>query len=167
VRPASSSSAFAGRFLRVDVERWTDPDREREIVRHPSAAAIVALTAEQQVVLVRQLREAVRRPLLEIPAGIYDVEGEPPDRTARRELEEETGYRASALEPLGSIYTSPGFSDERIDLFLATGRPVGKPEEGIKVVEMNLDEAVREIEAGSIADAKSVAGLLLAARRLA
>jgi ADP-ribose pyrophosphatase len=163
--PAERETVFDGRLLRVEVQRWTGPEREREVVRHPGAAGIVALTEDNEVVLVRQLREAVGERLLEIPAGILDVEGEAPEATAIRELREETGYRASDLEPLGSIYTSPGFADERIELFLGHARPEGGPESGVEVVTVSFAEAVSLVIDGRLSDAKTVAALLLAALR--
>ncbi|HEX9892014.1 MAG TPA: NUDIX hydrolase [Actinomycetota bacterium] len=165
MEPARTERAFEGRFLRVDVEVWTDPERRREIVRHPGAAAVVARDPGGRVILVRQVREAVRQRLLEIPAGVFDVEGESPEDTARRELLEETGFRARTLERLGAIVTSPGFSDERIELYLADAEPAGRPEEGLEVVTLALDEALEAIDRGEITDAKTVAGLLMAARR--
>jgi ADP-ribose pyrophosphatase len=165
VGPAQTRTVFRGRFLRLDVERWTEPDREREVVRHPGAAAVLARTLQGRVVLIRQLREAARRVLLEIPAGVFDVDGEDPADTARRELHEEAGYRALDLRPLGRIHTSPGFTDERIELFLATAEPDGEPEQGIEVVEMPLEAALEAVRRGDVTDAKTVVALLLAARR--
>jgi 8-oxo-dGTP pyrophosphatase MutT (NUDIX family) len=95
VEPESSREVFRGKLIRVDVERW--PGGEREVVHHPGACAVVALTQRGEVVLVRQIREAVREALLEIPAGILDVEGEDPASCAARELLEETGFRAGEL----------------------------------------------------------------------
>ena len=141
------------------------------MVRHPGACAVVALTPDGEVLLVRQFRQAVRQPLLEIPAGILDVQGEDGPACAARELMEETGYRVARIEPLATIHTSPGFADERIEIFLAeTGREPSAPpgEDGIDTIRLPLAEAVAAAKDGRITDAKSIAGLLLAAgRRLA
>ncbi len=147
----------------MEILRW--PGKRRDVVRHPGAAAVLPMTARGSVVLVRQEREAVGEQLLEIPAGIYDVEGESPEDAARRELEEETGYRATRMEPLGRVHTSPGFTDEAIDLFAAEAEPAGRPERGIEVVEMPLEDAVRAVDRGEISDAKTALAILLAARR--
>jgi 8-oxo-dGTP pyrophosphatase MutT (NUDIX family) len=164
--PRSVREVFRGRLIRVEVESW--PAGEREVVRHPGACAVVALTAAGDVLLVRQMREAVRERLLEIPAGILDVPGEDGAACAARELVEETGYRASALEPLGRIYTTPGFTDERIELFMARAEPppgAPAPEHGVEVVRMPFPVAVRAAADGRIVDAKTVVALLLARDR--
>jgi ADP-ribose pyrophosphatase len=165
VEPAESRTAFQGRLIRVEVQRWEDPDREREVVRHPGAAAIVALTGDGEVILVRQLREAVGKRVLEVPAGVLDVRGEEPEAAAVRELHEETGYRAEGVEPLGAVYSSPGFSDERIELFLARADPEGDGEPGIEVVLVPFDEAADAVLNHRIVDAKTALGILLAASR--
>jgi 8-oxo-dGTP pyrophosphatase MutT (NUDIX family) len=149
----------------LDVERWTSPDREREVIHHPGSVAIVALTGDDHVVMVRQIREAVRDRILEIPAGIRDVEGEPPEETARRELREETGYRAEAVERIARIHTSPGFTDEIIDLYRARAEPEDDPEEGLEVITVPLSDAVAAVREGRITDAKTVVGVLVVAER--
>lgn len=159
MKPDTVREAFHGRLIRVEVESW--PAGEREVVRHPGACAVVAITSEGQVLLVRQIREAVRDTLLEIPAGILDVDGEDPASCAARELLEETGHRVTNLRPLGSMYTSPGFTDERIELFRAEAVPDGGAEDGIEVVRMPFEDALSAIHDGRIKDAKTVAGLLL------
>jgi ADP-ribose pyrophosphatase len=161
LEPESSREAFRGRLIRVEVDRW--PSGEREVVHHPGACAVVARTPRGTVLLVRQFREAVRRELLEIPAGIYDVDGEGGAECAARELLEETGHRTTHIEPLGSIYTSPGFADERIDLFSAEAAEErdGPPEDGVEMVELSFEEALAAVDDGRIQDAKSVCGLLL------
>jgi ADP-ribose pyrophosphatase len=166
VQPESIRTVFQGRLISLEVQQW--PAGEREVVHHPGACAVVALTPGREVLLVRQVREAVGEALLEIPAGILDVAGEDASDCAARELLEETGHRAVRIEPLATIYTSPGFTDERIHLFLAgvaDGVPEGGGEEDVEVIRMPLDEAIAEIEGGGIKDAKSVAGLLMAFNR--
>ena len=151
------------------VERW--PAGEREVVQHPGACALVALTGAGDVVLVRQFREAVRASLIEIPAGIMDAADADGAACAARELLEETGYHPTAdLEPLGAVLTSPGFSDERIELFVSRGVEPGPrrgEDEGIDVVLMPLVEAVKAVRHGRIVDAKTVAALLLVESRSA
>ena len=168
--PSSSDRVFTGALFSVDVERWTDPDRKREIVRHQGAVAVVALLEGDRVVLVRQYREAIRDVLLEVPAGVLDVPGEEPETAAIREIEEETSLRVRAIRPLHPIHTSPGFVDEAIHLFVADveGDPRPAEEEGIvEVVAVPIAEAVRMVHRGEIADAKSAVAIVLAERVLA
>jgi 8-oxo-dGTP pyrophosphatase MutT (NUDIX family) len=164
VKPESSREVFGGRLIRVVVERW--PGGEREVAHHPGACAIVGLTDGGEVLLVRQVREAVRGALLEIPAGILDVEGEDPASCAARELLEETGFRADDLRPLATIYTSPGFSDERIAICVGKAEEASTPsEEEVEVVRLPFAEALEAVGDGRIQDAKTVCGLLLAGHR--
>ncbi len=154
---------YRGHTIRVEVGTWEAG--EREVVRHPGAVAVVALVGGDRVVLVRQMREALDQRILEVPAGKRDVAGEPPEETARRELEEETGYRLTSIRPLGRIHSSPGFSDEEVLLYVGEverGRP-SDPEEGIEVVVMPLADAVEAVRDGRITDAKSAVALLLVA----
>jgi ADP-ribose pyrophosphatase len=165
VEPRSSREGFAGRLIRVEVESWDGHDFE--VVRHPGAAAVLPVTPEGDVLLVRQFRPAIRGPLVEIPAGVLDMDGEDPLGCAARELFEETGYRHRSLEFLGGIYTSAGFADEYIHLFEArTGdRQEGSPEEGIEVLRRPLAEMVSAARAGRVRDAKTAVALLLAGAR--
>lgn len=143
----------------------------RDVVRHPGAVAVVPVTDRGTVLLVRQYRGAVDRWLLEIPAGTRDVEGEPPEQTAGRELEEEVGVRAARLEPLATVCNTPGFCDEETIVYLASGlSPAahgrhGHEEEHIEVVEVAFDDLEAMVERGDLTDAQTLIGLLLARRR--
>jgi ADP-ribose pyrophosphatase len=153
----------------VDRETWGNPDRRRDVVRHPGAVAILPILPDGRVVLVRQYREAIRDDLLEVPAGVLDVPGESAENAARRELAEETGLRVRSIEPLHRIHTSPGFVDEAIHLFVADveGEPVGQAEEGItEVVQVPMEDAVGMVHRGEIPDAKTALCILLANERL-
>jgi ADP-ribose pyrophosphatase len=134
-----------------------------ELVEHPGAVAVVALDERDRLVLLRQYRFAVERTLWEIPAGTLEP-GESPARAARRELLEETGYRARRLRRLCSFYSTPGCSDERIDIFLATELAAGKadpePGEQITVRLVPLRRALELIRRGRIQDGKTVAAVL-------
>jgi ADP-ribose pyrophosphatase len=162
--PDSVEEVFRGHLISVEVQEWPSAGR-REVVHHPGACAVVALTPAGDVLLVRQFRESIRSWSLEIPAGILDQPGESPAECAARELVEETGHRAVSVKPLAVIHTSPGFSDERIHLFTAeTGDEQVQPpsERGVEALRVPLNEAIGRIERGEITDAKSVAALLLA-----
>lgn len=159
--------------LRVDEVRLAPDGRpaRREVVEHPGAVAVVPLTPDCQVVMVRQYRYAVGEELLEIPAGTMQA-GEEPEACARRELGEETGGRARSLELLGTIFTSPGFCSEVMHIFLARledgpgGQPQPDEDERLEPVTLPLGEVVELARAGRLRDAKTVAGLLLAAARV-
>lgn len=165
-----------GPVVRVTRATIAAPDGgtyEREVVRHPGAVAVVPVLDDGvTAVLVRQYRSALDELVLEIPAGKCDVDGEAAERTAARELEEEVGYRAGWMEQLGVIHNSPGFSDERVVIFLAgdleagDATPHGVEEEHMVVEHVSLRDADRLIAEGRITDAKSVVGLLLARDRL-
>ena len=118
----SSAELVRGRLVTVRTDKVRMPDgelAERDVVIHPGAVAVLALDDAGQVLLIRQYRHPVRRLLWEIPAGLRDVSGEPSWATARRELLEEAGYRARDWRVLADYYTSPGFSTERLRVFLA------------------------------------------------
>jgi ADP-ribose pyrophosphatase len=158
--PREAREVFRGKLIRVEIESW--PSGQREVVRHPGACGIVAVTAGGDVLLVRQTREAIRSDILEIPAGILDVPGEQAAACAARELEEETGHVASDVRPLGMVHTSPGFTDEVILLFTAKASPGGPPEHGIEVVTIPLADALQAVRDGRVTDAKTAVALLLA-----
>jgi ADP-ribose pyrophosphatase len=178
-RVVGSRIVHRGRYLtvRVDaIERADGSRTERDVVGHPGAVAILALDADDRVLLVRQYRVPAGGVLLEIPAGTLDVdeagETEDPDLAARRELEEETGYRASSWERLASFWTAPGFATELMHLYLATDlRPadadrLGPDEdEHLRLERLPWREAVEAALQGEIRDAKSIVGLLWLDRR--
>jgi ADP-ribose pyrophosphatase len=162
---------FHGRIFSVTLDRLAFEEGGEvtmEVVRHGGAAAIVPFTENGQVILIRQFRYSVLRSLWEVPAGKLDP-GEDSRSCAMREMQEETGYRAESLEKIGSILTTPGFSDERIDIFVARGLTKSErsldPDEFIEVVPVPFAAALEMIERGDIEDSKTVAALLLAARR--
>lgn len=153
--------------LRVDRVRMADGrETTREVVFHPGAVAIVPLLPDGRVIMIRQYRHATGEVLLEIPAGTRDIPGEAPRDTAARELIEETGYRAGTLTHLSDFYTAPGFCNELMSLYLATDLAPGDQnlmdDEAISVEAFTLDEAQALIAGGSIRDAKTIVGLLLA-----
>jgi ADP-ribose diphosphatase len=167
LEPSGVEVVFQGAKITVVVERWPDGKR-REVVRHPGACAAVVFVDDHHVALVRQKREAVRRETLEVVAGTRDIPGEPPEDTIRREILEETGHVATRFERLGSILTTPGFSTEVIDLFVAWAEPSGEPptEEDLTTVIVPFDRAVEMALSGKIDDAKSALALLLVRERL-
>ncbi len=159
----SSAELFHGRLVTVRTDKVRMPGNrvaERDVVIHPGAVAVLALDNAQQVLLIRQYRHPVRRLLWEIPAGLRDVSGEPPWATARRELLEEAGYRARDWRVLADYYTSPGFSTERLRVFLARDLEFVPEAERDFVPEdeeaqllpawLPLDEAVRKVLAGEL-----------------
>jgi ADP-ribose pyrophosphatase len=169
IRVLEKRGVFKGRVVDLSVERVLLPNGnvcELELIRHPGAAAVVPVDEDGNVLLVRQYRHAAGGFLLEVPAGKLDP-GEAPETCALREVEEETGHRPGALAPLGSILTTPGFTDERIWLYLATGlvpsRQDLQHDEVLTVERVPLARAVAWAETGEIADAKSVCALLRAA----
>jgi 8-oxo-dGTP pyrophosphatase MutT (NUDIX family) len=175
-RRVSEEEVFRGKVFSVDRVELTDPDGtpfERTIVRHPGAVHIVAVDADRRVTLVRQFRAAADRWLLETPAGTRDVEGEPLETTARRELAEEAGLEAERMDVLIGTMNSPGISDQFTTVFLATGlspcptAPAGV-EEGFMTIEtIALDEVDALVADGSLVDETTVLGLLLARAHLA
>ncbi len=165
----SSEKLLDGRLLHVyrDVARLPDGSTSvREWIQHPGASAVVALFEDETALMIRQFRYPPRRVFLEVPAGKLDADGEDPADAARRELEEETGYRAGTLEKLGATYPCIGYSDEVIHLFLARDLTEGTRAladgEHLDVVRMPFADLVAQAKKGEIADAKSALALLLA-----
>jgi ADP-ribose pyrophosphatase len=174
--PVVSSAELArGRLVTVRTDKVRTPDHElaeRDVVIHPGAVAVLALDDAQQVLLIRQYRHPVGRLLWEIPAGLRDVAGEPPWATARRELLEEAGYRARDWRVLADYYSSPGFSTERLRVFLARDLEfvpeaerdfVPEAEEAqLLLAWQPLDEAVRKVFAGDLHNGVAALGVLAA-----
>ncbi|MBQ8536133.1 MAG: NUDIX hydrolase [Clostridia bacterium] len=155
----------------LDVEKWqaqlpNGAIAVREIVRHKGAAAVVALDAQNNVLLVRQWRCPLNRLTLEIPAGKLDHAGEDPLQCAMRELKEETGYTAQSWKLLTPMVSTPGFCDERIHLYLAQDLAQGeaRPDEDefLAIARLPLKEAVDKAMGGVLQDAKTALGILMA-----
>jgi ADP-ribose pyrophosphatase len=165
---------YKGKIFRLDKDTVRFPDgseSEFDIVRHPGAAAVVPFLSdpegeEPQILLLRQFRYAADGYIYEIPAGRLDA-GEEPKDCAARELKEETGCTAERIEPLFTMFTTPGFTDETIHVFMATGLTHGQsarePDEFAEVVIMRLAEALELIQQGAIPDGKTALAILFAA----
>lgn len=174
---SDSETLHVGRVLAVRLDQVVMPGGgvvRREIVEHPGAVAILPLHDDATVVMIDQYRHAVGRRLRELPAGLLDTAGEDPVSTARRELVEEVGCTAQDWSVLVDVVSSPGFSDEAVRVFLARGlteigRPAGGDDEeaDLSVVRVPLADAVRQVLAGEIVNASTVAGLLAAQAVLA
>ena len=166
MKPDAQETVYDGKAIDVTLERWGESDRE--IVEHPSAVAIVPIDADGKIVLVRQLREAVRGELVELPAGKRD-EGEDPLTTGKRELREECGLTGGEWTLLTEFWTTPGFCRERMHVFLAEGVEEGEAEpdedEVVEIERWSVEEVESRI--GEIEDAKTLVGLLLYLRRVA
>ena len=167
----SSETIYAGKILALrvdDVHMPGDTVARREVVEHFGAVAVVALDENDRVAMVYQYRHPVARRLWELPAGLLDVGGEDPARTAARELHEEAGLAAENWSVLVDLVTSPGFADESVRVFLATGlsqidRPEAEHEEAdLKLDWVPLAEAVRRVLSGEIVNSIAVAGILAA-----
>ncbi|AEV19920.1 NUDIX hydrolase [Geobacillus sp. G4] len=158
---------FSGRIIDLYIEEVELPNgktSQREVIKHPGAVAVLPLLPDGKIVLVRQYRKALERALVEIPAGKLE-HGEEPLASAHRELEEETGYRAQSMRHLISFYTSPGFADELIHLYVAEG--LEKAEDGagldedefVELLEVTLEEALEMLQQRDIYDAKTAYAL--------
>ena len=176
-RKVAERRVHEGPFVHVAVATFEGPDGsrfERELIRHAGAAAVVALTrGGTHAVLVRQYRPAIDDELLEIPAGKLDVDGEPPIEAARRELEEEAGRRVvGELELLSRYAVAVGLTDEWMYLYLCResepceARPEGIEEEHMQIVEVALADVPALVADGTLRDAKTIIGLLLARHAL-
>ncbi|MEC5422330.1 NUDIX hydrolase [Virgibacillus sp. C22-A2] len=154
---------YDGKVVHLQVDEVTLPNgktAKRELIKHPGAVAVIPITKDNKIVFVKQYRKPLEKSILEIPAGKLEV-GEEPIVTAKRELEEETGYSTSELSFVTSFYTSPGFADELMYIYITDqleplkGTVTGDDDEFIEVVELTLDEAKQYVEEERIHDAKT------------
>ena len=163
---------YQGRVIRLMRETFEIGGRRmtRETIQHPGAVVIVPVLDRARLLFVRQYRRAIDRVLLEFPAGTLEP-GEAREACARRELEEETGYRASRLRHIAQFYAAPGVMSEQMTLYLAEdvqrGTAAPEPDEFIRPMVLPLETALERIDSGTICDAKTIIGVLLAQRLLA
>jgi ADP-ribose pyrophosphatase len=152
---------YSGRIIDLVIEEVVLPDGKtgkREIIKHPGAVAIIAMTNENKILMVRQYRKALNRTIVEIPAGKLE-KGEDPLECAKRELEEETGYKTDKLQHVISFYTSPGFADEIVHLYftdkLEQGTVATDEDEFVELMELTIAEAEGLVQTHEIYDAKT------------
>jgi 8-oxo-dGDP phosphatase len=165
-------------FSTVRIETVATPDGgvvEREVVEHANAVAVVPLNAAGEVLLLKHYRQPVRSYMLEVPAGKMDVDGEVPEATAQRELQEEIHHRASSFRHLTTFHNSAGWTTERTHVFLGTGLTAAPPPDGfepdaeeadMEVVALPFGVALDRVRRGELTDAKTVIGILLAAEHV-
>lgn len=167
-KTVTSETLYSGKIIELRVDEVELPDgklAKRELVKHPGAVAVIAITDEGKLVLVEQFRKALERTIIEIPAGKIEL-NEDPEQTAIRELEEETGYRAKEFTYIQSFSTSPGFADEVIHLYLAKSLEkvenpaVGDDDEFINLHECTISETEEMMNDGRIYDAKTAFAVL-------
>lgn len=163
-----SDKVYEGKIVNLRIDTVELPDKKyskREIVEHPGAVGLIPITEDNCVILVKQFRKPVEKFLLEIPAGKLELNEEPRE-TAIRELKEETGFEAGKIEYLLEFYTSPGFSNEKIHLFLATDLIEGEstPDSGefIEKVKISIEDLLKMVDRGEIVDSKTIIGINLA-----
>ncbi|MGV8145041.1 MAG: NUDIX hydrolase [Alkaliphilus sp.] len=161
-----SERIFEGKVINLRIDTVELPGRKyarREIVEHSGGVCILAITSDDEIIFVKQYRKAVEKPILEIPAGRIE-EDESPELTAARELKEETGFSSSKITKVMQFYSSPGFTNEKIHLFLAENLEEGDPDfdenEYIEIVKINVKEAINMVKEGVIKDSKTIIALL-------
>ena len=159
----STEHIFTGKVISLQVDNVELPNgktSKREIIKHPGAVAVIAVTDNDKIIMVEQYRKALERTIVEIPAGKLE-RGEKPEICAARELEEETGFVSNKMERLISFYTSPGFADELVHVFLATGlkkkenAATTDEDEFVNLIEVTLEEALALLKNQKIHDAKT------------
>ena len=160
---------YSGKIIDVVVDDVTLPNgktAKRELVFHNGAVAIIAITDEGKLLLVRQFRKPLEKTILEIPAGKIEKDETDPFKTAQRELEEETGYQAAEMKEITRFIASPGFCNEELTIYEAKGLiKVDNPlpqddDEFLEIVELSLDEAKEKVKTGEICDAKTMYAML-------
>jgi ADP-ribose pyrophosphatase len=163
-----SDKVYEGKIVNLRIDTVELPDKKyskREIVEHPGAVGLIPITEDNCVILVKQFRKPVEKFLIEIPAGKLELNEEPRE-TAIRELKEETGFEAGKIEYLLEFYTSPGFSNEKIHLFLATDLIEGEatPDSGefVEKVKISIEDLLKMVDRGEIVDSKTIIGINLA-----
>lgn len=163
-----SDKVYEGKILNLKVDTVEMPDKKyskREIIEHPGGVAIIAITSEDSLVLVKQYRKAVESFLLEIPAGKLELNEEPRE-TAIRELREETGLESDKLNYISEFYTSPGYTNEKIHLFLAEElrkvEYISEPGEFLEIIELPIKELTKMVKRGEILDSKTIIGIFIA-----
>lgn len=168
----SSETIYKGAILNVRRDKVTAVKGEayREIIEHNGAVAMVPVTDDGKVVLVKQFRYACGRPMLELPAGKIDEGETDPAKVAARELKEETGYTAGSIIPLGKVNTSVAYSEEVIHIFAMTGLTAGEQhldeDEALEVVEYPFHEIYQMAAEGQLMDVKTIAALMMAKEQL-
>ncbi|MDI9475876.1 MAG: NUDIX hydrolase [Natronincolaceae bacterium] len=165
-KTVKSERIYEGKIINIRVDTVELPHKKysrREIVEHPGAVGIIPITPDKDIILVEQFRKPVEEILLEIPAGLIE-HGEEPCQCAVRELKEETGYTAGKLKKLSEYYSTPGFSDEKIHIYLAEElvEGIAQPDENeyVEIVKMPINEALEKVRTGEIRDAKTVVAIL-------
>ncbi|MCT4565231.1 MAG: NUDIX hydrolase [Maledivibacter sp.] len=165
-RTIKSDKIYQGKIINLRIDTVELPEQKyskREIVEHPGAVAVIAVTQDNKIVMVRQYRKSVEEYLLEVPAGKLEM-GEKPVECAKRELLEETGFKTNNIEYLFKFYTSPGFSNEIISLFIAKDlvADVAQPDEDeyIEIEKYGVDELLEKIYKEEIKDAKTIISIL-------
>lgn len=169
----SSTPVYDGALLHVRRDEVSLPggkESVREWIDHPGASAVVPFFSDGSTMLVRQYRYPARKVFWEVPAGKIDIEGESPEGVARRELEEEIGWRARRMEHMGSYYPCIGYSNEIIHIYLAFDLEEGQQEladgELLQPVKMAFGEALSMVYGGQIDDMKTISALVIASKRL-